>query len=66
MGFILTAINGPQTYQNDAEIWTAYNTRKLVQPAGLPVVVIIVSLIIAYIVTKYFEEPVSKALRRTN
>ena len=66
MGFILTAINGPQTYQNDAEIWTAYNTGKLVQPAGLPVVAIIVSLIIAYIITKYFEEPISKVLRRTN
>ena len=65
MGFIITAINGPQTYQNDAEIWTAYKTGKLVQPAGLPLVAIIVSPIIAYIVTKYFEEPVSKALRGT-
>ena len=58
MGFILTAINGPQTYQNDTEIWTAYNTGKLVQPAGLPVVAIVVSPIIAFIVTKYFEENV--------
>ena len=66
MGFILTAINGPQTFQNDAEIWTAFNTGKLMQPAGLPAVAIIVSPIIAYIVTDYFEEPVSKALRGTS
>ena len=63
MGFILTAINGPQRYQTDAEIWNAYRNGKLVQPPGLPVVAIFLSPFIACIVTKYFEEPLSKALR---
>ena len=65
MGFILTAINGPQKYQTDAEIWNAYRSGKLVQPPGLPVVAIVLAPVIAYIVTKYFEEPLSKALRGT-
>ena len=46
-------------------IWKTYNAGKLVERAGLPAVGIMVSPIIAYIITKYFEEPISKALRRT-
>ena len=65
MGFILTAINGPQKYQTEAEIWAAYSNGNLIQPPGSPAIAIILTPIIAYIVTKYFEEPLSKALRGT-
>ena len=55
----------PFEHYTDAEIWNAYRNGKLFQPPGLPVVAIVLSPVIAYIVTKYFEEPLSKALRGT-
>ena len=65
MGYVLLAINGPQTFKTSAEIWAAYGSGKLIVPLGTPLILIIISPIICFIATKYFEEPISKILRGT-
>ena len=65
MGYVLLAVNGPQHYETEGEIWAAYFSQKLIVPFGAPMILIIISPIVCFIVTKYFEEPVSKILRGT-
>ena len=65
MGYVILAINGPQEYETEAEIWEAYSSQKLTVPFGSPMILIIISPIVCFIVTKYFEEPVTKILRGT-
>jgi peptidoglycan/LPS O-acetylase OafA/YrhL len=63
LGFVILAINGPQEYDTEAEIWQAYESGDLFEPPGSPLIVIITAPIVAFIVTKYFEEPITKILR---
>lgn len=63
IGAIILAINGPQEYETAEQIEVAYDQGDLIVPPGTPVIVIIVSVIVAFIATKYFEEPVSKILK---
>ena len=61
--FVILAINGPREYETEAEIWEAYESRDLIEPPGFPLIGIITAPIVAFIVTNYFEEPISKILR---
>ena len=63
LGFVILAINGPQEYETEAEIWKAYYSGELIEPNGSPLIVIITAPIVAFIATKYFEEPITKILR---
>ena len=65
MGFVILAINGPQSFKTSAEIVGAYRSGEIVVPVGTPAIHIIISPIICFIATKYFEEPISKILRGT-
>ena len=65
IGYVILAINGPREYQTEGEILAAYKSHELIVPFGSPMIVIIVSPIVSFIVTKYFEEPISKILRGT-
>ena len=63
IGAIILAINGPQKYKTAEQIEVAYDQGDIYIPPGTPVIVIFVSVIVAFIATKYFEEPVSKILK---
>ena len=65
IGYIILAINGKQPYDTgDADaIWAAYDQGKIYVPPYHPFIVIVTSSIIAYIITKYFEEPISNLLK---
>ena len=63
MGFVVLAINGPKHYLNNDEIRDAYRRKDLIVPPGTPLMVIIASPIVAFIGTKYFEEPISRILK---
>lgn len=65
MGFVLLAFNGPQNFGTSAEIWAAYFSGKINVPFGAPAIHIIISPIVCFIATKYFEEPIAKILRGT-
>ena len=65
MGFVILAINGPQSFETSAEVVAAYRSGEIVVPVGTPAIHIIISPIICFIATKYFEEPISKILRGT-
>ena len=67
MGFTSLAINGPRLkeYEFSGE-HEAYDEDAIFLPFGTPLIVIIVSPIVSFIVTKYFEEPITKILRGTN
>ena len=65
IGYVILAINGPQDYETEGEIREAYESQKLIVPFGAPMILIIISPIVSFIVTKYFEEPISKILRGT-
>ena len=45
------------------EIWAAYEQGKIYVPPYHPFILIVTSPIIAYIITKYFEEPISNILK---
>lgn len=63
LGFVILAINGPQEYKTEEAIWQAYESGDINEPNGSPLIVIITAPIVAFIATKYFEEPISKILR---
>ena len=65
MGFVILAMNGGQDFTNSAEVLEAYASGKLKVPFGTPAIHIIISPIVCFIVTKYFEEPVTKMLKGT-
>jgi peptidoglycan/LPS O-acetylase OafA/YrhL len=62
LGFVILATNGPIEYEKEADIWKAYLSGDLFDPSGSSLIVIITAPIVAFIVTKYFEEPISKIL----
>ena len=61
MGFVSLAMNGPKHYEQ--KNWRAYLNQDLIEPPGTPLIVIIASLIVAFIGTKYFEEPITRILK---
>ena len=63
MGFVELAINGPHDLGTEEEIWEAWEDGSLDEPPGTPLIIIVVSIIFSYFMTKYFDEPVSKVLR---
>ena len=63
IGYVILAVNGPQDYKTDGEIWAAYGSQKLIIPS--PMILIIISPIVSFIVTKYIEEPMLKILTGT-
>ena len=63
MGFVLLAINGPSPWNSKKDIWDAFRRKDLIEPPGTPLIVIIASPIVAFIATKYFEEPIAKILK---
>ena len=63
IGYIVVAINGKQPYDTEDEIWAAYEQGKIYVPPYHPFILIVTSPIIAYIITKYFEEPISNILK---
>ena len=63
MGFVQLAINGPRHYGNKRAILEAYRRKDLIEPPGTPLIVIIVSLIVAFIGAKYFDEPITRILK---
>ena len=65
MGSVILAMNGGQDFTNYAEVLEAYASGKLKVPFGTPAIHIIISPIVCFIVTKYFEEPVTKMLKGT-
>ena len=65
MGFVILAINGGQHFTNSAEVSEAYGSGKLKVPFGAPAIHIIISPILCFIVTKYFDEPITKMLKGT-
>ena len=67
MGFTSLAINGPRLKEYfNTGIHEAYDEDKIFLPLGTPLIVMIVSPIVSFIVTKYFEEPITKILRGIN
>ena len=64
-GFIVLLINGPQNYTTTAELWAAVSNGDIIIPPGSPALFIVICLIVAFIVTKYFEEPIYKLLSGT-
>ena len=65
MGFVILAINGGQYFDSSAEVLATYGSGKLKVPFGAPAIHIIISPIVCFIVTKYFEEPITKMLKGT-
>ena len=63
MGFINLTINGPQSYETEAEFYEAYIKGDIYVPLGAPLILIIISPIISFIATRYFEEPTSNILK---
>ena len=63
MGFVELAINGPHDFATEEEIWEAWEDGTLVEFPGTPLIIIVVSIIFSYLMTKYFDEPISKVLR---
>jgi hypothetical protein len=73
MRYVLLAINGPQYFNPNEDItWDPDHVtwrddylgfHRLNIPLGAPLIVIAVSPIVCFVVTKYFEEPISKMLR---
>ena len=61
MGYVILAINGPHSSNTIAEAWKFWRN----VPFGTPAIYIIISPIICFIATKYYEEPISKMLRGT-
>ena len=65
MGFIVLLINGPQSYSTTEELWAAFSNGDIIVPPGSPALLIVICPIVAFIVTKYFEEPIYKLLSGT-
>ena len=65
IGFIVLLINGPQSYATLHELWAAFSNGDVIVPPGAPALLIIITPVVAFIVTKYFEEPVYKILTGT-
>ena len=63
IGYIVLAMNGKQNFDNMGEIFDAYVDGEIFLPAWSPVILIIISPVVAFIVTKYFEEPIAKVLK---
>ena len=63
MVYITVAMNGKQQYDNPGDIFAAYIGGKIYVPTWAPLILIVISPIVAFITTKYFEEPISNILR---
>ena len=60
---LIGAMNGQKKYGDSGEIFAACIRGKIYMPTWSPFILIIVSPIVAFITTKYFEEPISNILR---
>ena len=62
MGYITLAINGKQHYDSENKMM---EDGEIFLPTWSPLILIIISPIIAFIITKYFEEPIGNILKGT-
>ena len=66
MGYVSLAINGKKTCENDSKglLFDSWNSCAELETVWSPILTMIIAPIIAFLITKYFEEPLANILKK--